>query len=365
MRRVVAATVMLVVLGWPSMTAAQPDAGGPETLLLDAARRFHNADYEEALPILTRLVEMLSSRSAEPAVRDILVRTHEMRGRTAFALGRRDAARADFEQLVRLDPSRTLPAVSPAVEKMFSDVRRSLVGELVVEVDPPDAELRVDGVVVASDAKVAVLAGTHSLSATRVNYGIGTAEVTVPAGELRVQALTLQRVLASVRVTTVPPEVDVVVNGTLRGRTSTGPLSADQTEWARGRGIPADRLSTTLELNEFTVAARYELEFRRSCFVPVTIAIEPHKAANLRLETVVLEPALGALDLTAEDDGEVDVLLDGDLRGRAPLQLSGVCEGTHDVEFRSRTGSDVRKVDVKRGERVQVQGVPKPRSPQG
>lgn len=353
---------MLLVLACTSLAAAQQEAGGPETLLLDAARRFHNADYEEALPMLTRLVEMLSGRSAEPTVRDILVRTYEMRGRTAFALGRRDEARTDFEQLVRLDPARTLPAVSPAVERLFGDVRRSLVGELLVEVEPPDAELRVDGAIVASDARVPVLAGRHALSATRVNYGAGSAEVTVPAGEVRVQALTLQRVLASVRVTTVPPEVDVVVNGAPRGRTSPGPLTADQTEWARGRGIPAERVSTTLELNEFTVGTRYELEFTRTCYGSVTIAIEPHKAANLRLETVVLEPAVGTLDLTSDAE-EVDVLVDGDLRGRAPLELSGVCEGTHEVEFRTPSGTDVLQVDVKRGQRQPVHGSPKPRSP--
>jgi hypothetical protein len=364
LRTTVAVVVVLWGLATDAWPAAQPDPDSPDTLLIEAAGRFHNADYEEALPILTRLVDLLASRTADEAARDVLIRTYEMRGRTEFALGRRERSRADFESLLRLAPGRTLPAVSPAVERLFAEVRREVVGELSIGVEPPDARLAVDGVTVTSDTPLPVVAGRHTISASRVNYAPTSAEVIVPAGELSVHAIALERVLASVRITTVPPDVDVLVNGTARGRTRSGAVPPEQAAWARSRSIPPERLSTTLELNEFVVGTRYELQFRKACFATVTIVIEPQKATNLRLEAIVLEDAVGTLVVTA-DVPDADVLVDGELRGTAPLEVARVCEGTHEVEFRTPTAADAQRVEVARGQRHAVHGMLKPRNQPG
>jgi hypothetical protein len=73
--------------------------------------------------------------------------------------------------------------------------------------------------------KVSLAAGAHAIKITRPGYKPADQPVVVTAGQSVPVRLTLERVSTVLTVISSPPDVEVVVNGTSRGKTIGGPLS--------------------------------------------------------------------------------------------------------------------------------------------
>jgi hypothetical protein len=101
------------------------------------------------------------------------------------------------------------------------------------------------------------------------------------------------------------------------------------------------------------------VELRRDCFVAVTQRVEVERPDDYTVGPVTLRPAVATVSMTATQQG-AQVFIDGRERGVAPLKVTDVCEGAHVVEFRTRFGSDSKRIDAKAGVDVSVEGTLKP-----
>lgn len=357
---VLAFAVLAHTVPAPAQAVLAEQAIAVDAALGEASRLFNEAEYERALPFLDRAVEQLEPHSGDSSLRSRLVSAYELRARTYFGVGDRDRARTDFEALVRLNPSHVLPAVSPAIQELFEEIRNGMVGELFVVVDPTDAVVQVDGVQVSGlDTGLALLAGIHTLEVGRANYRSASEQVAVHAGLPLHLNIQLERIFASVRLSTVPPDVEVRVNGTPRGRTSKGVPIPEFVEWARAQGVSPDLVSSPFELDGLSPGIRYNLLFQRDCFASKEVVIEPPRVTDLRLDPVVLEPTVGVVTVASDVEGTA-VYLDGRALGSAPQELKDICEGRHVLELRTPFGRDVRRLDVRRGASIDVRGQIRP-----
>ena len=74
---------------------------------------------------------------------------------------------------------------------------------------------------------------------------------------------------------------------------------------------------------------------------------------------MLLKKAVATLAIESNPAG-ARVFVDGEARGTAPVSLADICEGSRLVELRGSQGRFVRRLTVKAGDRVPIQGMLKP-----
>ncbi len=129
--------------------AAPPHAQDPASRAADelaqARTLFDALDYEHAVPALDRAVAMLEPLLAQqPTVKPSLVAVYEMRARARWP--RRSTARR------RIDDAARSRAGSPSAGRcrrrivaLLDDIRKTVVGSLVLTIDPSDAVVEING----------------------------------------------------------------------------------------------------------------------------------------------------------------------------------------------------------------------------
>jgi len=338
--------------------AAGQDAGvSPDSLLLDAKRPFEATEFERALTILDRVVSVLEMRTGLDAVqRATLLEAYELRARSRFGLNDTEGARADFTSMLTLDPGRALPTqVTPNLVIVYSAVRKALVGTLNLSIAPPDADVQIDGTAVAKGTSVLPLvAGPHVVTARSAGFRPASQPFTVTADSVSDLAVTLERVSAKISLLTVPPEVEVVVDGVSRGSTVQGPAPADYAEIAGRLGVPLSSMSRPFVMADITTGTHL-IELKKDCYVRWDQRFEVPKATDYQLPAALVK-AVGAVNVSAPSG---NVFLDGQNRGAAPLTLEA-CEGPHVVEVRSAAGRDFTRLTVKTGDKLEFAALPRP-----
>lgn len=339
----------------------QGQAESAETLLAGARKLFDSLDYERALVELDKVVALLEPRRNEAGTRERLATALELRARTHFGLGASGRAREDFLTLIALLPDYELDdTVSPRVLALFKDVRSLLVGQIALTIEPGDAHVVVDGRTVDTPGEpIDVVSGEHTLTVTRTGYKPATVNVSVEPGRATEWRVTLERAAATLSIETQPADVEVVVNGTSRGRTVEGPASPEAGATAAGastdQGRP--RISAALVINDLAPAA-YTIELRKPCHQSLLQRVTVEQLIDYRAGPFTLAPAVGSIQ--AGSSRPAQIFLDGKPIGDAPRSLDAVCEGTHVVEARTRAGRDIQRVEVKHGEKVSLTLMPRP-----
>ena len=346
------AAALSALLG--SVAAAQPQA---DPQLLDARRLFESAEYERALPLLNQAVSTLEGTGEQG--RSALVEALQLRGRVQFTLGNEPAATEDFVKAVTLDPASVLPAeVSPRILKLFDSVRLARVGKVVLAVNPSDAVLQLDGRPAAASSPIALAIGEHVIEAARAGYTTYSAKVQVLGGSDQVVTIALVRVSATLAIVTSPPDVEVVVNGTVRGATQQGPLAPEYANLPGRLAVAASEIARPFVLTDLTPAT-YAVQLRKPCYQTELRSVPIDAARDYRLEPVALKPATSTLRVESSDP-EAVVFLDDKPLGPAPLDLRTLCEGDHLIELRSPAGRYHERVTAVRGGALKVAGAIKP-----
>jgi hypothetical protein len=352
----VAATV-LIVTGL-TLRVAWAQGEDPDAVLAEAQRLFLATEYEKAVVALDRVIALLEARTPrDNGTRLKLADAYELRARARFGLPDREGARADFRSLVRTDPGHALTAltgkINPNVVAMFDEVRKALVGTLNIIITPPDAEVQVDGTVLAKAAgRVPILAGAHAVTVAKPAYRLASQNVTVNAGAVADLTVTLERVSATVTVSTVPAGVQVFVDDALKGVTPDGPPLADP-----GAPPPPPDLSKPLILTDITTGS-HVIAFRKPCRVTSQQTLNVPGFSDYSMQPVHLAPATGKISIETGAGG--DVFLDGQKRGTAPLTIDEVCEGRHDLDVRSQFGRHLSHLDVRTGDDLKIAATLKP-----
>lgn len=331
-------------------TAPQPVA----ERLAEAERRFDAVDYEGAIAQLDGVLAELAGRDPkEPAVREMRVAAHALRARARYGVDDLEGARADLVDVLRIRPDFRFPeGVSPRMVALLGEVRAARIGFVRVVVDPPQAEVSIDGEVVTAEEPVATLVGERLVRARLPGYTSVEQRVDVRAGATHGVLFKLVRLGSVLSIFTVPADVEVRVDGVPRGRTAAaGPGRAELAILASELGVEVDAVGGPLVVEGPDVGTLH-LSLTRPCYRQVDRAYTFTRAADERL-IVRLEPAVGAIVVSGPAGAQVAI--DGEPRGAVPVVAEGLCEGPHVIDIVDAAGRRQRReVRVAAGERLVV-----------
>ncbi len=344
----------------PTLAAQDAQARGNEELA-NAKALFEALDYEHAVPALDRSIAMLEPLLAsDAAVKPSLVSAYEMRARARFGLGDKEGTASDLTALLHLDPAFTFgDQVSPRVVSLLDEVRATVVGSLQLSVDPSDAEVALNGQsYAASGTPIPLAAGDYTLKATRRGYKPVEDTVTITAGETRQLTVAMERASAVVYLVTSPAAVEVAVDGVSRGRTTAGPPGPPYQDAPDQLGVAPETVSQPLVIEDLLPGA-HTVRFSLPCHTTDERRVVIDALADYKLEPIKLARAVASLEVESTPAG-ARVYVDGEPRGTTPVSLDDVCEGSRVVEIRSPEGRFVRRLEVKAGDQLKVEGKPRP-----
>ena len=290
------------------------------------------------------------STSQDEATRPLLAAAYELRGRALQNLRDLDGARNDWRAMLLLAPGYVFPVeAGPRALALFEEVRASTIGMVDITVSPADAEVRVDGRLIPDrPLRLSLADGPHTVTATRRSHRPAEQAFTVKAGETATVPLSLERVQSTLTFSAVPSQVDVIVNGESRGTTQADPTA---------KPAPADaepRPSAAFVIEELPTG-RYTLDLRSPCFVSEQRTVDVQRPQDIRLDTIRLTPARAEVSVqSVAPDARIvtssGVTAANDMR---PPQVLSLCAGSHVVEVRSPLGRDLRRYDLKTGQKEQ------------
>ena len=147
----VAALLLAPALPAPPARAQQEEdlTGGTRALrdAFDRAReRIDELDFAGAVQDLQTIIEpRKAARAGDLGAEELklLCAAYDLRARAQYTLGKAPRAEADFEALLRLEPSWAIDrqTLSPKVVDLFDRVRARTVGIIDLKVDPPRARV--------------------------------------------------------------------------------------------------------------------------------------------------------------------------------------------------------------------------------
>lgn len=316
----------------PLPPSAQGSAGNADLLLDQGKRLFEAFQYDQAVPVLDRLIGSLTGGLAQRP--DLLVQAYELRARSRFNLGDSAGTEQDFSALLLIKPDFKLAAgVSPRVSAVLESVRRLTIGQLSASMTPA-GDVQIDGrpYTLQPDAQTIDLAtGDHELIANRAGYRPVTQKFTVVAGQVVPLAVALERVAATLAVVSVPDGVDVTLDGAARGKTQRG----------------AGEASAPLMLNDLAPGT-HRLLLRRDCYKDLDRTITIEKPDDLQTGALRLTEAIASVKVQTTASGAT-VFVDGVSKGQAPAEFS-VCEGVHAIEVKAPRGRFIDRREWKTGD---------------
>ena len=358
------ATLVLVgvLAGSPPAAAQQVDPTSNVQILMSQARAsVDQLDYEGAVKALDPAISVLEAARPTPDTRRTLASAYELRARSRFGLGQQAESRADFEALLKVDPSYALTGqVVPRISAIFDEVAKATVTQLTLAVTPPNAEVTLDGVKIPSAGTIPVAIGDHTVTASRIGYKSSSVQFKAVAGEAIEMnpPLALERSSSVLTFVTAPPGVEIVIDGIRHGVTEPGPPPSDYAERAARAGVPASQLSNVLVVPEIPIGT-HRLEFKKDCYVGNERRLTVESLDDYVIDPVKLEPAVASMTIKANQPGSV-VFIDGQQRGVAPMAINDVCEGPHVVELKSASGRYINRVDARTGQKIDISGVLRP-----
>ena len=310
-------------------TVADVEEGSSTTrsvrLLLDAIRDdLMGLRFERALSAIEALLGEPELSAADRG--EILV----LRSEAHVAFGDLDAAEEDYREILRMR-SGFVPDASltpqKAVER-FTRARAELVGDLIVQLEPADARVSVDGreLSIVPEEPVPLLAGEHLIRAEREGFDSLQQTIEIEANREARLELRLVPNARTVVVLTEPEGVDVTLDGAWIGRTA-WPTDDEAPSAPR----PAELRIENLDLGE------HVFELSKPCFRTATfrdlLTVDLLDWSTKPYSPVVLAPVSSTVVPHGGPPG-ANVLVDGESVGRLPLAPFGVCPGERRVEVR-------------------------------
>ncbi len=304
-----------------------------------ARERIDELDFAGAVRELGGIIDpRRSARASDLQAEELklLSASYDMRARAYFNLGNSKMAEADFGTLLKLDPGYAIDrqTLSPKVVDLFDRVRARIAGILILQVDPPQARVLVDGEPIdpAARARAVLLAGSRQLRIEADGYDPYTETLMVTAGSEVKKALKLRPNRRALEFITVPAGVTVSIDGTAAGVTR-GPATPDVEAMAAQFSFDPKNASAAL-LVPPVLPGDHKASFERECYqtqtVNLKIAIDPERNLPLRFAPVLLQEAKTDLRITSTPTG-ADVFIDGERKGATPLTLSSLCGGDREI----------------------------------
>ena len=360
------AVVVLVAMTTGVALDAVQSQGSVEQLLAQARSHYDNTEFASALPILDGLVGRLQAQAqTDRTAAEQIASAYEMRARVRIETSRgTDWAGAidDMKAMLLASPDHRIPKPNnPRLVREFDLIRKAMVGEVILVVNPADAATDVDGrPIVVKPTPVSLLTGEHPVRARRTGYKEQTQKIQVLAGApVQTVTLTLERESATVAIVSVPPDAEVYVDGKLGGKTPPGPAPLDVAEEAAKAKVTMDQVSGVFVIEGLTPETSYLVEVRKGCYVKSGFTVTPKALNDYGPLLKVLQPATGTVVVTTPQPG-ASVSFEGKPAGKTPATIENVCEGDYGIEVSADYGRFAGKVTVQKGQTVQVPAQLKP-----
>jgi hypothetical protein len=336
------AAIVFVVAAATGMQGQQP--GLPDPRFEEARQAYEATNYEQALTLLDGII----SRSGDPSQRQTLLASYELRGRTRLNMRDEEGARSDFRAVLVLNPSATLPAqAGPRAQTLFDEVKKATVRDVRVSVTPSDAVVTLGNAKLVERPAIVPLAigSEHTISAIRNGHRTRADKFMVVSGEGPQEiTFTLEREFATLTLTTAPANVEVLLDGVLRGRTETDPAAI------AGAGIGEAGSSKPFVVDNLA-AGRHRVEFRRDCFIGVEKNVDVQRPEDITEPVVRLSPAVASVAISSDTPNATIFIDETPQQGAPPQTLSDICQGPHVFEVRTRAGRHVKRMDLKAGQK--------------
>jgi hypothetical protein len=334
------------MLGAGLMAAQTSVPSNPQ--LQEARRAYDATDFETARTLLTTLINQWTG-SPDETLRPQLAAAYELRGRTLQNLRDLDGARNDWRMMLLLVPGYTFPVeAGPRALALFDEVRAATIGMADIVVSPADAEVRVDGRLIADrPVRLALTDGQHTVTAQRRSFRAAEQTFTIRPGEMTTVPLSLERTQSTLTFSASPGQVEVFINNERRGATQPD---------ASGSPSPNDaaqRPSMPFVIDELPTG-RYTLDLRAPCYVSEQRVIDVQRPQDIRLDTIRLTPARGEVSVQSNVP-DARIVTSGAPAGAElrPPQVLSLCAGPHVVQVQSPLGRDLRRLDLKTGQKEQ------------
>ena len=333
---------------------------GSDPQYLEAKRLFDALDYDSAMRALDQAIGGLLARPLpDPVRRSLLPSAYEMRGRSKFALGDQEGAKADFVALLRVNPGYAMAGqVSPRVIALFEDAVKETVTTVTLSITPANAKITLDETPITAAGPIAIVAGDHVLSVDRPGYRRVEQPLVAEASKPTEVAIVLERISSLVQILTVPADVEVTIDGVRRGRMAAGPPAPEFAAVVARAGVPPAQVSAAMLITDLP-PGDHVVELRRDCYVRAEKRLAIDKPDDYTIGPVVLEKAVAMLTVRANEPG-AQLFIDGQARGTPTAADAELCEGEHTVELRSASGRFFKRVLARPGERIAVDAAIKP-----
>ena len=137
-RRWCGCLVLAVAASTNIVPVAAQDVPPPQQLI-DAERFAATGDWDQAIAVLTELVQRLEAVPRDVGTGRLLITAYEKRGLARLQTGDRSNATIDFIALLQIDPNYAFATPSPGIMSFFEDTRKSTLASLDLTVSPDDA----------------------------------------------------------------------------------------------------------------------------------------------------------------------------------------------------------------------------------
>lgn len=339
----------------PGPDATQREMQSVQDLLARAAAEFDGPQQSRSIvlldDIITRLENLKRLGTLPVRGREILAQSFELRARAYYNIGLQEKASDSFRSLVQAQPGYTLSKdkVSPKIVDFFNSVKKALVGYLAVSSHPAGARVALNGdfLSLTDFFPLEVLAGEYLVEIARDGYRTETRTVSIAPKATESLQVDLVRTAASEFFISDPPGVEIWIDGELKATTS-GSLSPDRFDFARGRGIDPSRASERTEIANLSLGA-HVVELKKKCHETVRMTLEIAEPRDYEAEPVRMEESLASLTLTSEPPG-ARIYLDGESLGVTPRELEGICAGKHRLEVKHQAGKFLKDIVLVKNE---------------
>ena len=220
----------------------------------EAVELFEVLQQAEAIPLFGQIIDSLQAgaeaRTLDLQDREIFFDSLSFRARAAFNLSNTEVVDEDLSLALGLHPDYRCEErlVTSRLIDRCTALRDEIVGVLDLRVDPPDAEVQVDGRTIdVGQGPVNVIAGTRFVAVNRPGYAGWTETIDIGPGQAEpaTREVSLERVSSVLRVMTRPPGatvfVDTVDYGVTDGTAEPGMLLPPTL-----RAYPIDEFSSEL-----------------------------------------------------------------------------------------------------------------------
>ena len=313
--RVAGAIIVASILSVAAPAEAQQVNERMRSTFARAETFYRTAEPDRAIAPLTVVIDAMlkppTGGGIDGEAEALLIRSLAYRADALIFAGERDAADADFEQLLTLYPRVSIDGfrLSDAGVDRLQRAEARLVGTLTFLAVPLAARISVDGEPLSEGTTTYnVLAGTHFVEAFLPGFTRHVEETEVRADRATEVEILLERISAVVKLMTRPAGAAVMIDGELVGQTS-GTPSRDWVPTGDATRYPRREFSAVMEV-EGLMPGQHEVEVvlngYRTFSAPLTIP----DLADFQVGSIILTANLG-LVLLRDLAPDAEVWVDG------------------------------------------------------